>query len=250
VQEPARDEVVATGQAHAPCSSATEDGTPRSTADCATFDLTDAGRERMHAQTQHRASVISSLQRHAQPHTVNSGSAQASAHTAQPDASTQLSSSELHARARAAALAHSAARTHAHAQAGTTAEAAATEDLGALAQSVRLLQQQLQHVNSASQFQQLAARELSHVAAAAAVAAAQAVKKDSDSELSQVLKAVLLQQSSGAAGGPGLAGHVPGAWVMQQAQDSVHVQGQLLMPPAACSQFAGSATPLVRAPLG
>eukprot|EP00892_Ulva_mutabilis_P006878 jgi/Ulvmu1/4562/UM002_0290.1 len=42
---------------------------------------------------------------------------------------------------------------------------------------------------------QLAAETLTQVAAAAAVAAAQTVKHESDSELSQVLKAVLLQQS-------------------------------------------------------
>lgn len=41
----------------------------------------------------------------------------------------------------------------------------------------------------------VAAETLTQVAAAAAVAAAQAVKHDADSELSQVLKAVLLQQS-------------------------------------------------------
>lgn len=69
---------------------------------------------------------------------------------------------------------------------------------------------------------QLAAETLTQVATAAAVAAAQSVKHDADSELSQVLKAVLLQQSRIGIANSALANAVgPGFLAMKGHEKSI-----------------------------
>jgi hypothetical protein len=99
------------------------------------------------------------------------------------------------------------------------------------------LQQRLAHAEQAAlqvQTSRLGTHDIGQVAAAAAVAAAQAVKKDTDSELSQVLKAVLLQQSRlGVTGGrqmPMAGADGLGVPWAQQSMGDVHVQGRLLVP--------------------
>jgi hypothetical protein len=119
-----------------------------------------------------------------------------------------------------------------------------------LERELKALQQRLEQAEQAAmQFQtsQLVTHDIGKVAAAAAVAAAQAVKKDTDSELSQVLKAVLLQQSRlGMAGGhqlPATGAAVMGAPCAQQSMGDVRVQGHLLVPKLRGMCTVASTTP-------
>ena len=198
----------------------------------------------MQALAKERRSAVASLQRHTEPAADESAGTSPRDVSALPPPSAQPSSSELHARARAAALARSTGAHGVSHSAAAGLSRSSSAELSTLLTSVAELQQQLKHSAApAAGVAALGAQDLGQVAAAAAVAAAQAVKKDSDSELSQVLKAVLLQQSrlgqSGGAEGPA------GAWVPWRHQGGVHVQGQLLVPGSA-TRSATTATPQVR----
>ena len=121
-------------------------------------------------------------------------------------------------------------------------------DLSAIASSVDALQRKLEehHLLGHRHMGSLGPQDLGQVAAAAAAAAAQTVRQESHAELSQVLKAVLLQQSrlgGGAAHAGASAATTP--WAVHTAQDNVHVQGQLLIPPEPGTRPVASATPQV-----
>jgi hypothetical protein len=215
------------------------------------FGLTSAGQERMRAFAQKRDTMVASLQRHSRSHGQLTDDSSPRDALAVPVPSAQPSSSNLHARARAAVLSRTAPG---EAQGWRRSSDDTSMDLGALALTMQSMQRQLeQSAGVGAHAPSLGVHDLGRVAATAAVAAAQAVKKDSDSELSQVLKAVLLQQSRlglaagrGQGGGSGLGVNegADAGWVGKQSQGNVHVQGQLLVAPS--SVPCSTATPQVR----
>ena len=166
------------------------------------------------------------------------------------DTMRQPSSRELHEAARAAALQRRRPPVQPHPQshANGIRGDGSSADLSAIMHSVEALQRKLEdhQLLSHRDMASLGKQDLSQVAAAAAAAAAQTVKQESHDELSQVLKAVLLQQSRlGAAPGMPHGGALMHP-MAQSVQDNVHVHGQLLIPPAGTGQAPSSATPHVR----
>ena len=211
----------------------------------------EPGRHQALAEQRHAA--LDSLQQRVRTDiapTTEASSAQHEANQTQPQLC-QPTSRELHEAARAAAvLRQRRPQVHPHPQHSMPAVRGdgSARDLSAIASSVDALQRKLEehHLLGHRHMGSLGPQDLGQVAAAAAAAAAQTVRQESHAELSQVLKAVLLQQSrlgGGAAHAGASAATTP--WAVHTAQDNVHVQGQLLIPPEPGTRPVASATPQV-----